>query len=63
MCPGAWGKRIANPIGVKIGPSTSDAELIKLVQILNPNKVLLAPFLAAPDTYSFSHGTNIGRNG
>lgn len=29
---------IANPIGVKIGPSTSEAELIKLIQILNPNK-------------------------
>jgi len=29
---------IANPIGVKIGPSTSNEDLVNLIQILNPNK-------------------------
>jgi len=29
---------IANPIGVKIGPSTKDEDLVKLVKVLNPEK-------------------------
>jgi 3-deoxy-7-phosphoheptulonate synthase len=34
--------RIANPIGVKVGPSTADEELVRLIQILNPNKASLS---------------------
>jgi 3-deoxy-7-phosphoheptulonate synthase len=34
--------RIANPIGVKVGPSTANEELVRLIQILNPNKASLS---------------------
>ncbi len=34
--------RIANPIGVKVGPSTANEELVRLIEILNPNKASLS---------------------
>ncbi|ELR24167.1 Phospho2-dehydro-3-deoxyheptonate aldolase [Acanthamoeba castellanii str. Neff] len=39
---------IANPIGVKVGPSTADEELVRLIQILNPNKASLSRLCREP---------------
>ena len=32
-----FAKKISNPIGVKLGPKTTDAEVIELIKVLNPN--------------------------
>lgn len=32
-----FAKKISNPIGVKLGPKTTDAEVIDLIKVLNPN--------------------------